>query len=93
MYLQDRLDTCADVNIIPASVYHLIFKDLEMKKITPCKMQIGTYTTDVVKIVGSCTFYVIHPDIKKLVPVTFCVTTNDGSVFISCKATLALHLI
>ena len=74
-------------------MYHLIFKDPEMKKITPCKMQIGTYMADMVKIVGSCTFYVIHPDSKKLIPVTFNVATNDGSVLLSCKTTLALHLI
>ena len=27
MYLRARLDTCADVNLMPASVYQLIFKD------------------------------------------------------------------
>ena len=93
MYLQGRLDTCADVNIMLASVYCLIVKDPEMKKITPCKMQIGTYMAVMVKIVGSCTFYVIHPDSKNVVPVTFYVDTNDGSVLLSCKTTLALHLI
>ena len=77
---------------MPASVYCLIFKDPEMK-ITPCKMQIGTYMVDTVKIVGSCTFYVVQPDRKKLVPVTFYVGTNDGSVLLSCKTTLALDLI
>ena len=29
----------------------------------------------------------------KLVPVTFYVAYNDGSILLSCKATLALHLI
>ena len=93
MYIQARLDTCADVNIMPASVYHLIIKDPEMKMITPCKMQIGKYTADTVKIVGSCTFYVVHPDSKKLTLVTFYLATNNGSVLLSCKTTPALHLI
>ena len=31
MHLQARLDTCADVNIMLTSVYHLVFKDPEMK--------------------------------------------------------------
>ena len=44
-------------------------------------------------ILGSCTFYVVHPDSKKLIPVTFYVATNNGSVLLSCKTTLALHLI
>ena len=64
---------------MPASVYCLVFKDPKMKKPASCKLQISTYTADAVKIVGSCTFYVVHPDCKKLVQVTFYVDTNDGS--------------
>ena len=56
-------------------------------------MQIITYTADTVKIIGSCTFGIVHLDTKKLVPVTFYVANNDGSVLLSCKTTLALHLI
>ena len=90
MYLQVLLDTCTDVNIMPASIYQLLFKDLEMKKIKLCKMQSSTYTAHTVKIIGSCIFDVVHLDTKKLVPVTIYVTTNDGSVLLSCKTTLAL---
>ena len=93
MYLWRRLDTCADVNNMLASVYWLVFKDPEMKKLAPCKQQIGTYTADTVKIIGSCTFYVVHPDSKKLIQVTFYVATNDGSIILSCRTTLALYLI
>ena len=32
LYLRARLDTCTDVNIIPASVYRLMFENPEMKK-------------------------------------------------------------
>ena len=46
MYLQAQLDTCANVNLMAASIYQLVFKDLEMKKIKPCKMQISTYTAE-----------------------------------------------
>ena len=80
LYLRPRLDTCADVNIMSASVYRLMLKDPEMKKLDPSKLEIGTYTTDSVKIVGSCRFYLVHPDSKKLVDVTFFVAINDGSV-------------
>ena len=88
-----QLGTCADVNIMPASVYQLGFKDLEMKKIKQCNMQISIYTADTVKIIGSCIFDAVHPDMKKLVPVTFYVANNDGSVLLSCKTTLVLWLI
>ena len=93
MYLQAWLDTFADVNIMPASIFWLVFKDLEMRKIKPCKMQISTYTADTVKIIGSCTFGIVHPDTKKLVSVTFYLANNDGSILLSCKTTLALCLI
>ena len=35
LYLRARLDTCTDVNIMPASVCRLMFKDPELKKLTP----------------------------------------------------------
>ena len=63
-----------------ASVYQLVFKDPDMRKIKLCKMQVSTYTADTVKIIGSCKFGIIHPDTKKLVLVTFYVANNNGSV-------------
>ena len=69
--MRARLDTCADVNTMPASVHRWMFKDLKMKKLAPSELEIGTYTTDTVKIVGSCSFYLVHPDSKKLVEATF----------------------
>ena len=92
LYLRARLDTCADVNIMPASVYKLVFCDPNLEKLTPNKLQIGTYTNDTVKIVGTCKLYLVHPDTKKLVKTIFYVATNDGSVLLSCKSTLALDL-
>ena len=53
-------------------------------------MQISRYTADTVKIIGSCTFSIVHPDTKKVVPVIFYVANNDGSILLSCKMTLAL---
>ena len=69
-YLRTRLDICVDINIMPASVYCLLFKDPELKKLNPCNMKIGTYAKDDVKIVGSCKFYLVHPDTKQLQEVT-----------------------
>ena len=53
LYLLGRLDTCTDVNIMPASVYRLVFQDPNLEKLIPNKLQIGTYTNDTVKIVGT----------------------------------------
>ena len=52
-YLRARLYTCADVNIMPASVYRLVFNDPELKKLAHSDLEIGTCKTDNVKIVGS----------------------------------------
>ena len=78
---------------MPASVYKVVFQDPNMKKLNPSSLEIGTYTTDTVKIVGSCVFYLVHLDTKKLMEVTFYVAMNDGSVLLSCKTTLMLDLI
>ena len=93
LYLIARFDTCADVNLMPASVYKLVFQDPYMKKLDPSSLEIRTYTTNTVRIVGSCVFYLVHLDIKKLMEVTFYVAMNDGSVLLSCKTTLMLGLI
>ena len=65
-YLRARIDTCADVKIMPTSVYKLVFNDPELKKLAPSTLEIGNYITNTVKIVGSCLFYLVHPDTKKL---------------------------
>ena len=93
LYFRARLDTCTDVNLMPTSVYQLVFNDAKMQKLASSKLQAGTYTTNTVKIVGSCTFYLVHPDTKKLIEVTFYVAMNDGSMLLSCKTTLLLGLI
>ena len=64
LYLRTRLDTCADVNIMPVSVYKLVFRDPNLEKLAPNKMQIGTYTNDTVKIVGTYKLYLVHLDTK-----------------------------
>ena len=76
-----------------ANVYKLVFNDPELKKLAPSNLEIGTYTTDTVKTVGSCLFYLVHPDTKKLQEVTFYVTKIDGSVLLPCTAILVLGLI
>ena len=71
VYLRARLDTCADVNLMADSMYQLVFSDQIMKKLAPSKLQVGTYMTDTMKIVGSCTFHLVHPDIKRFLETTF----------------------
>ena len=92
-YLSARWDTCADVNIMHVSVHKLVFQDPDCEKLASSKFEIGTYTTDMVKLVESCMLYLEHPDTKCLQEVTFCVANNNGSVLLSCVTTLVLGLI
>ena len=78
---------------MPASVYKLVFQDPFCKNLAPSKLKIGTYTNDTVKLVGSCMFYLVHPDSKHLLKVTFYVDSNNCSVLLSCVTNLALGFI
>ena len=78
---------------MPISVYRLIHQDQDLKKLTPCNLKIGTYTTDTIRIIGTTTIYLIHPDSKKLTEMTFHVASNEGSILLSCNALLTLGLI
>ena len=87
-YLRARLDTCADVNLMPMAVYCLMFRDPGLKKLIPSSMEIETYTIDIVKFIGMCYFYLVHPNSKKLMKVMF-----FGSILQSCRTTMELGLI
>ena len=92
-YLHARLDTCADVNLMPMAIYCLMFKDPDLRKLTPSHMEIETYMNDVVKIIGTCQFYLLHPESKQLIKVIFFVTKENRSVLLSCRTIMELGLI
>ena len=45
---------------MPASVYKLVVNDPELRMLSPNNLETDTYTTDTVKIVGSCLLYLLH---------------------------------
>ena len=92
-YLRVWLDTCADVNIMPKSVYQMMFNDPEVQQLAPNDISLGVYTDHQVDILGKCNFFMIHQDTKKPHAVTFYVASNEGSVLLSCRTLLALELI
>ena len=57
------------------------------------KLEIGTFTTDKIKVIGSCMLLMVHPDTQCLKEVTFHITSHEGSVVLSCVTTLELSLI
>ena len=93
-FFRAKIDTCSNVNLIPVSVYKLIYKDQDSTKLEPSnKEAVKTYTTERIKIVGSCKMFVVHPDTKLLHEVTFQVTSHEGSVTVSCATSIELGLI
>ena len=93
-FLRAKIDTCSNVNLIPIGVYKVMYKDLHCSKLEPSnKTAVKTYTTEKIKIVGSCKMFVVHPDTKLLHKVTFHVTSHEGSVIVSCATSLELSLI
>ena len=91
-FLQARINTFADVNIMPVSIYKYLFKDLDCAKIAPSDLHLGTYTNKKITILGSYNLYVTHPD-TTCIEETFFVPINKGSILISCTASLAIGLI
>ena len=92
-YLRARIDTGAEVNPMPISIYRLIYQDQDPKKLAPCNLKIGTYMTDTIRIVGTTIIYLIHLDSKKQTKTTFHVASNEGSMLLSCNTLLTLGLI
>ena len=92
-YLQAWIDTGAEVNLMPVSVYKLIYQDNNLRKLSPCNLKIGTYTADTINIIGTMVIYLIHPDSKQPTETTFHIASSKGSVLLSCNALLQLSLI
>ena len=61
-----RIDTGAEVNLMPASIYKLIYQENDLQKWSPCNLKIGMYTADTINIIGTMVIYLIHPDNKWL---------------------------
>ena len=92
-YLWAQIDTGAEVNLMPVSIYKLIYQDTDLRKLSLCNLKIGTYTADTINIIGTTVIYLIHPDSKHPTETTFHIASNEGSVLLSCNALLQLGLI
>ena len=91
-FLWARVDTCADVNLMPVSIYNKLLKDEDCSQNAPSNLQMATYTNKKVKMIGSCNLYIIYPDTRCLEDTQFYAAGNEGSILISCTTSLALSL-
>ena len=92
-FLRARIDTCANVNLMPISVYQLLYKDPDCVKIAPSsKSGVSTYTTEKIPVLGSCNLFVLHTDTRHLKEVTFQGVNHEGSAIVSCATSLDFRL-
>ena len=74
-------------------MYKLNYYDPDCNKFAPSSKEIGTYTTDEIKIIGSYELLVVHPDTNCLMEITLHITSHKGNVVLSCETSLGLSLI
>ena len=92
--LRAKIDTCSNINMMPVSVYKLLYKDPDCTKIAPSKKNgIYTYTNEKIPVIGSCELFVLHPDTKCFEKVSFQVVNIEGSVIVSYATSINFNLI
>ena len=92
-YLCVQLDTCADVNLMPESVYKLVFNDTQTSKLPKNDIDLTVYTSHSVNLIGKCTFYMLRKGMKQPVKVDFYIAKGEGSVLLSCETVFHLQLL
>ena len=88
--LRMRVDTCADINVMPLSVYQTIFNHPKKENLMPTGIQVTTYNDSTLNLLGRCTLY---PKTQDKITATFYVTQEEGSVLLSCSTSLKLEVI
>ena len=92
-YLYVQLDTCVDVNLMPESVYKLVFNDPHTSKLANNDIDLTMYTRHSVNLIGKCTFFMLSKGTKQPVKVDFYIAKEEGSVLLSCETVFQLQLL
>ena len=74
-------------------MYIKLFNDDKLKHLKPSDIKLGVWGDDQIALLGKCNIYLVHPDTKKPVKVTFYVADKSGSTLLSCATSLKLDLI
>ena len=93
VYMHAYVDTGAGVNLMPWDMYIKLYNDDKLKHLKPSDIKLGVWGDDQISLLGKCNIYLVHPDTKKMVEVTFYVTDKSGSTLLSCATSLKLDLI
>ena len=93
-FLRARIDTYSNTNVMPASIYKILYNDPDCTKLPPSKMNgIKNYTKQKIPVIGSYELFFLHQDDKCFHKVKFQVVNVEGGVIISCATSINLNLI
>ena len=92
-YCHIQLDMCADVNLMPESVYQLVFNDPHRAKLAKNDIDLTVYTRHSVDLIGKCTFYMLSKATKQPIKVDFYIAKEEGSVLLSWETVFQLQLL
>ena len=93
VYMHAHVNTGADVNLMPQDMYIKLFNEDKLKHLKPSDIKLGVWGDDQLSLFSKCNIYLIHPDTKKPVKVTFYIADKLGSTLLSCATSLKLDLI
>ena len=93
MYMHAYVNTRADVNLMLWDMYIKLYNDDKLKHLKPSDIKLGVWGDDQSALLSKCNIYLVHPDTKKPVKVTFYVADKSGSTLLSCATSLKLDLI
>ena len=92
-YLCVQPDTCTDVNLMPESVYKLVFNDPQTSELAKNDTDLTVYTRHSVYLIGKCTFYMLSKGTKQPVKVDFYIAKEECSVLLSQETVFQLQLL
>ena len=93
-FLRAKIDMCSNTNVMPASIYKILYNDPDGIKLQPCKKKgMQSYTKQKIPMIGSCEWFGLHPNDQCFHKVKFQVVSVEGSVIISCTTSINLNLI
>ena len=74
---------CNDINLMPESVYQLVFNDPHTAKLAENDIDLTVYTRHSIDLIVKCTFYMLDKATKQPIKVDFYIVKGEGSVLLS----------
>ena len=79
-YLSVQLNTCADDNLMPESVYKLVFNNPDTTQLAKNDTDLTVYTKHSVDLICKCTSFMLSKHTKQRIEIDYYIAKDDGSV-------------